>query len=373
MSVSRWAPRSPIRRRGVVVATSLLGLAACGEAVTDVAPAPITGSYVAVANASFDFGTGTLGALSLEGLAPMPDLTSLHSDSLIAFSGGHLFGINRRGGDNLQLIDPSTFATLWQRSVGSGSNPQDVEVLAPDRALVTRYDTAELWVVDPSADEAGFKVAAIDLSEYADSDGVPEMDRLARIEGSGVTWVSLQRLDRESGYAATNDALLLAIADDSLEVVEEVVLPSRNPTAMASLGSVLWVVCPASHGTLDGTIERYDTASGTFLPPVVEEQTLGGDVGAVVPGDPAFVVWSDRDFVSHVSVVDPEGGVELHRLVSDLGFSTAIAATDELVFVPDRSRTTPGLRVFDRATFEELDGSPFDTGLPPWDLAIVTQ
>ena len=45
------------------------------------------------------------------------------------------------GQDNILVLDAMDLRTpLTQFSVGNGANPHDIEIVAPDKAYVTRYD-----------------------------------------------------------------------------------------------------------------------------------------------------------------------------------------------------------------------------------------
>lgn len=368
-------PRCPVlvRRAACALLAACAPLAGCGDdgALGPGAPVELGAHYVAVANASFDFQTGTIGAVRLPELSAAADLGALHSDSVLRYSGGLLFGINRRGGDNLQLLDRASMGTRWQRSVEAGSNPQDVAVFAPNRAYVSRYERADLWIVDPSAGDAAFVVGTVDLSAHADADGIPEAGAMAVDEAGGVTWLALQRLDRDAGFLPLNESRLVRIDHASGAITEAVALPTPNPQALFLRDGVLWIPCSGFTNESDGAVERYDVASGRFLEPALLESDVGGDITAIAPGDPVLVVWSDADFASHLSVFEPVTGVEVARLAEDLGYVADVARTGDFVLVPDRSRDSPGLRVFDVETFEEVAGSPFSTGLPPWSLAVV--
>ena len=144
-----------------------------------------------------DFETGVLATLPAASPRRVghPD-TPVHSDAVLRSTGGRLVVVNRFLGDNIQLLDPDRgFATRLQCSTGVASNPHDIVAVAPDKAYVTRYGRPELWVVDPSASSCdGFRRGTIDLSAFADADGLPEMGQMGW--RTGVCSSASQRLDR---------------------------------------------------------------------------------------------------------------------------------------------------------------------------------
>ena len=82
-------------------------------------------------------------------------------------------------------------------------------------------------------------------------------------------------------------------------------------------------------------------------------------------------MWADESYTAHLGVIDIEAGQVLEELVADLTLVQDIAADDQYVYVPDRSATAPGIRIFDRSTFVEVTTQPIQTGLPPWSVERV--
>ena len=95
-------------------------------------------------------------------------------------------------------------------------------------------DTSHTWIVDPL--EGAF-LGAISLAAFADADGLPEMQRLAHVNGR--VFVSLQRLDRDLFFSPTDSSQVVVVdaATDALvdcdpvaPGVQGIVLPFQNPT-----------------------------------------------------------------------------------------------------------------------------------------------
>ena len=127
-----------------------------------------------------DFSTGSASVIYLDGSCTTTNnVASIHSDAEARYFGGLIYVVNRFGADNIQMLDPgASFAAVRQFSVGTGSDPHDIHVLTPTKAYVSRYNDADLWVVDPST---GTHTGSISLSSIADADGIPEMEPVSSV------------------------------------------------------------------------------------------------------------------------------------------------------------------------------------------------
>ena len=117
-----------------------------------------------------------------------------HADAVASCAGAWLLVINRLYGDNLQFVDPVSGLTVGQWSTGNGSNPYAV-VFHGERAFVSLYDADYLLVAHWAT---GAEEARIDLSAWADDDGLPEAGLLFASEEA--IWLVLQRMDRTGSW-----------------------------------------------------------------------------------------------------------------------------------------------------------------------------
>src|SRR2546428_6156243 len=155
-----------------------------------------------------DFHTGSLSAVDLDTRAVTKDVASVHSDAVERWYGGLLYVVNRFGQDNVQVIDPAQgYLTVRQFSTGNGSNPQDICLVSPTKAYVTRYELSDLLIVNPSN---GASLGVIPLGAFADADGIPEMARMVRVDNR--VFVAIRRLDRSRGYHPTAKSLVAVMA-----------------------------------------------------------------------------------------------------------------------------------------------------------------
>ncbi|MFH1465714.1 MAG: hypothetical protein ABIO70_15110 [Pseudomonadota bacterium] len=258
-----------------------------------------------------------------------------HGDALVACAGPWLVVINRMFGDNLQFVDPEDGATVGQYSVGNGANPAAV-VFWGQRAFVSLYEADHLAVLRW---DTGAQVGAVDLSPWADADGLPEASQLF-VHG-GLVWVTLQRLSREAAWWESHlEGVLLGIDPEALEVAVEIPLGVNNPTGRWSLvGDLARVAAVGGYFTdasqqqilLDGGLLEADLAAATARPLGLTEQVAGANVyDAVTDGVTAWLSadtgWGDEASYQAWSVDEP---ALLGTLFS--GYTPAWAWEDEEV------------------------------------------
>src|SRR5262245_47322992 len=235
-----------------------------------------------------DFSTGSLSFADLATREVVPDVANVGSDAVLRYSGGLLYVVNRFGGDNIQVIDPATFATLRQFSVGNGTNPQDIVFISSTKAYVSRYGAASVLVVNPS-NANGLPQSSISLAGFADSDGLPEMAHMIRIDR--YVFVACQRL---TGFAASNPSMVVVLDTQTDQVVDvdpgtpgvqAITLTLRNPITSFEYDRAngrLLIGCAGNIGPLDGGVEAIDPYAFTSQGVRITEAELGGDINDIV-------------------------------------------------------------------------------------------
>ena len=252
---------------------------------------------------STDFGSGTI-ANAAFGSPPVatPNVASVCADAVLRHHQGLLYVIERFGCDNVRILDPANgFALVRQFSVGNGANPNDLVVVSPTKVYVTRYDSPDLWILDP---QSGAFTGAISLAAFADADGIPEMNRMAMVGGR--VFVTVQRVDRDGFFLPTDSSAVVVIdpttdtlvdCDLAAGGVQGILLPFQNPTTelVVDAGGRLVVGCTGAYGATDGGIVRIDPLALAVDGIETTEAALGGDVADVIPAGEArgFVVLSD--------------------------------------------------------------------------------
>jgi DNA-binding beta-propeller fold protein YncE len=356
---------NPGHRTAVALSLLLAALAA---------PAPARAARAYVVES--DFSTGSFSSTDVATRAPSCDVASVHSDARVRWYNGRVYVVNRFGADNIEVLDGTTFGLVKQFSVGNGANPYDIAFASPTHAYVTRYETPDLWIVNPAT---GTHDGTISLAGLADADGIPEMDHLLMV--GPLLFVSLQRVDRNNGFQPTDSSLVAVIdtrtdqlvdCDAAHAGVQGILLPRTNPVtpfAFDAPRSRLYLGCAGHYGAPDGGIVRIDAAGLAADGVAASEDSLGGDVLDIAVKDDAraYAIVSDAAFNTQLIRWSPVTGRKLDTLYSPGGFSLADAeltpAGDEL-WACNSSFGAPGLHVFSTATQAQIAG-PITCTLPP--------
>ena len=266
--------------------------------------------------------------------------------------------------------------------MGNGTNPHDIEIVAPDKAYISRYDTASLLIVNP---QDGAELGEIDLSAFADADGLPEVSQIVRIGDR--LYLSCQRLDRANSWRPADGSSYLIVVDinsDTLvdvdpdaEGVQGIALNAANPNSMAVIGEQIAVGVVVNFGDRSGGVEIVDTATNRSLGLAVSEENLGGDITSMilVGANRGYAVVADENFANSVRPFELSSGTVGAPLENiSGGFIASLAVDGDRLIVADRgSFTDPdaaGLKFYDAATGAFLHG-PINTGLPPSNIVVL--
>ena len=329
-----------------------------------------------------DFSTGSTAFLAANAAEAEVNLLGTHSDAVGHYHDGRVYIVNRLGQDNILVLDAMDLRTpLTQFSVGNGTNPHDIEIVAPDKAYVTRYDAASLLIVNP---QDGAELGEIDLSAFADADGLPEVSQIVRVADR--LYLSCQRLDRNGGWGPVDVSYLIVvdIATDTLvdvdpdaEGVQGIALSAANPNSMAVVGEQIAVGVVVNFGDRFGGVEVVDTVTNRSLGLAVSEENLGGDITSMVLVDQnrGYAVVADENFANSVRPFDLSSGT-VGAPIENIsgGFIPSLAVDGDRLIVADRGSfadpASAGLKFYNAATGAFLSG-PIDTGLPPQDIVVL--
>jgi hypothetical protein len=311
------------------------------------------------------------------------NVQSIHSDAVSRYFDELVYVVNRFGADNIQILDPcNNFVTVRQFSVGGGSDPHDILVLSATKAYVTRYNSTELWIVDPST---GVHTGSIDFSGLNDIDGIPEMDRMVRVDDR--VFVTVQRLDRNQFYTPVGLSYVVVIdiasdtivdVDPAAAGVQSITLTGTNPFSEIQLNPVtgrLFVACVGFFGVLDGGVEVINPVTLQSEGFIYTEATVGGDISDVeiARSDKCYAIYSDASFNTVLKSFDPQTGSTLATVYTPGGFvlnDIELSPKDEL-WVTDQTAVLPGIRIFDVTTDAQITTNPIDVGLPPFDITFI--
>ncbi|MEO6462701.1 MAG: hypothetical protein ABIP29_06460 [Candidatus Eisenbacteria bacterium] len=327
-----------------------------------------------------DFSSGTIASV---GFGPPPaancNVAPTCADAVLRYHQGRLYLVERFGCDNIRVLDPNAgFAVVQQFSVGNGSNPNDIVIVSPTRAFVTRYDTADLWIVHP---QTGAFVGSVSLAAFADADGIPEMNRLAVMNGR--VFVTVQRVDRDLFFSPTDSSQVVVLdaatgalidCDPGAAGVQGILLPFQNPTTelVPDPAGRLLVGCTGAYGAPDGGIVRIDPVGLAVEAVEVTEAALGGDVVDLAIASPTrgFAIVGDAAFNTACRPYDRVIGSVGPPVHATSGFNLSDAEVNDRseLWLADRTPANPGIRVFDALTLAPLTAGPVSTCLPPQDL-----
>lgn len=365
----------------VVVAATLThgcgGGSGSGSVPPTPTPAPQREAFVVVT----DFVTGSFATIDLDPPRAITTASTqrvVGSDAVARVFGDHVYVVNRLNDESIQVLDPSDdYATLSQCSTGSGSNPHDIAFVDEHKAYVTLNAETDLLIVNPSvgADCAGFVLGRIDLSVFADADGIPEMDLMAIIDDR--LYVTIQHLDRDHFFVPTGRGQIAVIDTTSDTVVGEIALGAQNPFGVTKGltvdGTDLLVSLTGNFGVADGGIQRVDAVNQALEPFIITEEELGGDVTdfVIFSASIGYAVISKADFTNAVVQFNPTAG-SVTRTVLNAGFIADIELNDRgELYVSDRSSGSAGVRVFRASDATELTSQPLAVGLPPAEIVFV--
>jgi hypothetical protein len=244
--------RSVKMRRKEVVAV-VLGIGILLAAVLPVQAADDATYEAVIATAAADYSSGAHSIASVDPVGgPRTienNLAPTISDITVVPYGKYFYRMERYNGDNIAKYDiDNPGSPLWQFSTMDSadvesSNPHDMVFASARKAYVLRFGSAKAWVVNPSAtEESKFKLGELDLTPYADSDGLPEMH--SGVIAHGKLFVVLERLDSDNGWVPSNTPYL-AVFDvktnkeidtgKSSEGLKGIPLPINYPNAICYL------------------------------------------------------------------------------------------------------------------------------------------
>jgi len=320
-----------------------------------------------------DRSTGSFAVVDISSKSASVNVGDIHSDADAVAHGGMVYVINRLGADNIQVIDPDNgYSTIRQFSAGSGSNPYDIAFASASKAYVSRYGETTLLIVNPLTGES---LGSIDLSAYADSDGIPEMAKL-HIK-SGRLYVAIQALDRNSFWVPTGQSRVVVVDTGTDTIISSVALPFQNPVGdfIELTDGQLAIACVGSYLSLDGGLAVIDPATGAASKGALTESLLGGDINsiALISDTSGFAVISDSSFNTILKKFDTESG-SMTTILQSSGFNiSGVAINDDELWVADRTDSNPGIRIFDTGSGQETTTAPISTGLPPDRILFINQ
>jgi DNA-binding beta-propeller fold protein YncE len=327
------------------------------------------------------------------------DIASIHADDEVRHYNGKVYVLNRWGYDLIEVFDAEdNFKKVSEFSTGTGTNPQDIAFISNNKAYVTCYDTTDLLIVNPTTGE---HLGTINLSEYADDDGIPEMHKMVAFKflGKNRVYVTIQRLDRDNWFAPTDKSYIVELDGDKDTVIRAIQLTQVNPSTAPILDGIHILVGETGSwfDGEDGGIERINIFTNEAEGFIISEADLGGNIVD-------FDIYNKYSGLKGLilSLLDHHLGIMLlkrniYAIVSDMSFNTSLMSfnlkeqtSTELfstegyqladlaindkggLYLADRTSTSPGIRIFDTKTGEQETSTPIDVGdYPPVHITFL--
>jgi hypothetical protein len=305
------------------------------------------------------------------------------ANTVLHASGAALYAVSPTDG-SLTAIDVRSWTVSRVYDLGGGSDPQDVAVGSGGRAYVTRSGATHLLRLDLGSGET---TEVVDLGPFADPDGIPDLGRMTVHQGR--LFVQLRRLDASEpgGFARPAALAVIDLASEQL-VDADPVTPGVQPIALAGTpprfrmqmarGTRRLFVSATGGFFDDGGVEAIDldTLASTGLLLAEADGETGADLGAfvLVSPDRGFLTFStDLLLSSHLVPFTFGGdvGPELHVSLDYFAPALVHERRGRLVFAPDGSFGTTGVRVFDAVTGAPRTLTSVATAGAPTDLLLL--
>lgn len=346
-------------------------IAACGDsggtadpplapdAGIDAPPVPTTPRAVVVTG---DFNPGSPGVMSVVDVAAgtietnVAPAGAIGEDPILRHSGDELFVVNRASGNNVTILDATSFALVEQLGTGTGSNPQDVAVVGDTLFVATFGGTGLVALTRGSS-----TVTPIDLSAD-DPDGKPNCSSV-HVAGPNV-YVACGLLDDTGMFLPPRGpAKVYVVSVATTQIVQTLTLTTKNPIGLFEVipapapnaGDL--VIPTVEFATGEGCVERITTATPGAAGCVVTNAALGNFAGRVAVKATAassvmYAVVAAADFMSADLIpYDLTSSAVQGRLNTAGTISDVVTCPDGTIVVSDSAMASSGVRIYGGTTF----------------------
>jgi hypothetical protein len=274
-----------------------------------------------VTTVASDYSTGSIAVVDVNTWTATDELFVTSSDPDVVAEDGWVFQINRYGYDSVRKYSAGDWAApLWEQSMGEFSNPYDVEICNGD-LFVSLYGANHMAVVDLAT---GLSKGQVDLSEFADSDGVsPEAADIVEVDGK--LYVGLQQMDTTQTYWASEGGKVVEIDCAAMAVSQSWdVGGNTNLMPWPDSGKVL--AGAEAFGSDTAGLYVIDTVAGTKTQLVESTDMNIVDVAAFE--DKAIVVSMKADWSAYaLSCLDLATG-DMALMMETASYLTSITANN---------------------------------------------
>jgi hypothetical protein len=338
-----------------------------------------------------DFATGALTVVDLRDDTVEPDVAVGSTDAIPFVHRDRVIVLHRYQLDRIDVLDPSSWRLEAQHalsSAGPSANPHGVTFDAAGLAWVTSFAEPTLRALDLGLPPAQAEQARVDLSGFADDDGIPETS--LAVTCGDLVLVTAQRLD--PAFVPHGPDLLIAIDPARRQALDlEPATPELDGLPLLDGWIRQLRRDPADPEGLTllalGTgIERIELRTGrrsfAVAPDAMEAAGIGGRLqpqafAVDAAGALAYLAAYDDDFsqvrLYRVSLrpADEPGVPEPFADGFDSVERTLELVGTSLWYGSTRAQA-PGLWHFDtRGDVPRLVAGPLRTGLPPYSMVAM--
>jgi hypothetical protein len=290
---------------------------------------------------------------------------AIGTDPVLRKIGDELFVVNRNDGNNITILDATTFAVKEQLATGANSNPNDV-ALVGNKLYVPTFAGKGVVVLTRGTTTT----TVIDLSQF-DTDGVPNC--IAATAVGNDVYVACERLDANFKPRGVGTIAVIDTATDTLRT--SVNLTTANPIGtLETLPNGDLVIATAPQIITDPTAGCVESITPGATPKangcVVTNADLGGFVNRIEVQDTASfkIAWM-------VTSNFPMGYVEAFDLETKCLWAAPVTPSSQAIVdivscpnlqlvVADAVMDQPtGLRVYEGSA--EKTTAPLDIGIKP--------
>jgi hypothetical protein len=305
----------------------------------------------------------------------------------LRYSRGQLLAFSRSAG-TVRVISARSWRVRRELSLGAESEIEDIAVVGARTAYVTRRRATQLLRLDLLTGDA---TQVVDLSGFADDDGIPDLGAMTLHEGRLFVQIRRANEDAQGGLMPPAYLAVVDVATEQLIDVDPVTPGTQAITLQGTAPKHRMQIVPESRrlfvsatgGFFDeGGIEMIDLDSLRSLGLVVREADglTGADLGPfiMVTPDQGYLVFStDLILSSHLQRFSLAGGVEtgpqLNVSVDYAVPALEFDAQSGSLFVPDGAFGRRGVHVFDAATGERRTSEPIATNGSPTDILLLRE
>lgn len=353
----------------------------------------IPGRDGAVVLTSTDFTTGAVGWINPRNKRVHADLGLAHSDTRLKHSDRYNFLINRYGADSITILARDAKLT-WQGEFSvkgpeeASSNPHDLIVDAQGHLHISFLGRDHIEVWDVSNPAQARLAREIDLSAFADADGLPESSLM--IQCGETYFVLIQRLNRDGGWLPVDHSYLVPVHGPTGTLYDFDGSGDNRPDGIRLLGTGMssWRKDPrVADGTrilaLNRGLQSVDLKTAT-VEEVIPEKVFA-DLGMDIWDVRNFEVSPDGRWLWILAIdgwpkhtifrasLDQKGRDLVPAMRNVESVDASMILVDNALWLADTTDGSSGVRIFDILgdTLKESPDSPLAVGLPPYWLRLV--